>query len=123
MTNEFFAVTVAKMESAFEKGSLDEVGHLASLLEEQAEKAQKELPMKYWSTKVVARSPTRNQGATALSVYAGPKVPGRTREEAERYCDNNGLGFLHVEGEFVEEQAVTEEEIEWAKAWTFTPDN
>jgi len=123
MTNEFFAVTVAEMETAYEHQDFKEVKNLAAMIHGAAEQAQKEMPMKYWSTKVVARNPNRNQGATALNVYAGPKVPGRTREEAERYCDENGLGFLHVEGEFIEEQAVTEEEIEWAKAWTFTPDN
>lgn len=36
-----------------------------------------------------------------LLTYAGQLVPGICLEDAQRYCNENGLGYCKVVGEFV----------------------
>ena len=61
-------------------------------------------PLKIWSTSIEAIDPVTG----ALTLWCGPYVPGRTKKDAEDYCDRNGLGYCEVVGMFVE----IEEEIE-----------
>lgn len=53
--------------------------------------------MKYWSTNIIAIDPLD----VVLKNWTGPAVPGINKEDAEQYCQVNGLGYLHVIGERV----------------------
>lgn len=55
--------------------------------------------MRYWVTTVRAIDPNDKE----LKDFAGPNVPGLNREDAEKYCQKNGLGYLRIEGELIEE--------------------
>lgn len=48
--------------------------------------------IKWWSTKIEARSPVTGEMAT----FDGPSVPGRTAFEAQMYCEKNELGYCKV---------------------------
>lgn len=38
-----------------------------------------------------------------LKKWAGPEIDADSIDEAREYCDNNGLGYCDIIGEFVEE--------------------
>lgn len=31
-------------------------------------------------------------------MYRGPNVPGISFEDAQRFCEENGLGYCHIDG-------------------------
>jgi hypothetical protein len=51
--------------------------------------------MKLWSTLIKAIDPSDN----CLKTWKGPNVPGSTRQDAEYYCQVNGLGYCKVDCE------------------------
>jgi len=53
--------------------------------------------MLYWITEIHALNPEGH-----LKKWCGPAVPGISREDAERYCQENGLGYCRVVGILVE---------------------
>jgi hypothetical protein len=55
--------------------------------------------MKKFTTEIRAIDP--NDGE--LKVWQGPNIEALNWQEAEMYCQNNGLGYCKVVGEFVEE--------------------
>ena len=52
-----------------------------------------------WVTELTAINPTTGD----LCKWVGPNIVAETIEEAAQYCQENGLGYLTVIGEFVEE--------------------
>lgn len=56
--------------------------------------------MKYWTTLIIAKDPFTGQ----LKNYSTSPVPGETKQDAELYCQNNGLGFCKIVGESFGEQ-------------------
>lgn len=63
--------------------------------------------MKLYLTQIQAVDP--NDGE--LKTWAGPPIPADSYEEAVRYAQNNGLGYLVILGPI-------EEEIPWIE-WEF----
>lgn len=55
--------------------------------------------MKYWVTELKAIDPKTGE----LRTYGGPHVPGISKKDAERYCQQNGLGYLVVIGRIIAE--------------------
>ena len=55
--------------------------------------------MKLWVTTIRAIDPISNR----IENYSGPNVPGITSQDAEYYCQTNGLGYCKVEGELIAE--------------------
>lgn len=53
--------------------------------------------MKYWVTEITAKSPEDGQ----LRKYGGPNVPAETYEEAQEYCEKNGLGYCWIAGQLI----------------------
>ncbi len=51
--------------------------------------------MKRWITTIKAISPINEE----IELYGGPNIPGINIKDAEEYCENNGLGYCHIEGE------------------------
>ncbi len=51
--------------------------------------------MKVFTTNIQAISP--NDGK--LKTYSGPYIFGTTKEEAQKYCEDNGLGYCKIEAE------------------------
>jgi hypothetical protein len=52
--------------------------------------------MKQWVTEIKAIDPVNPE--RGIITYAGPEVPGNTHQEAEQYCQENGLGYCKVLG-------------------------
>ncbi len=70
-------------------------------------------PLKLWTTIIVARDPADEK----LTLWMGPNVPGRTLDEARAYCQEYGLGYCRVDGEYIceiDEKDITVEELEAA---------
>lgn len=44
-----------------------------------------------------------NNQTGELATYMGMRIPAESHEDAQRYCDENGMGYLRVIGEFIEE--------------------
>ena len=55
--------------------------------------------MKLFSTEIHAICPVTKR----LAVFSGEKIPAETAEEAHRWAQDNGKGYLHVLGLFIEE--------------------
>lgn len=55
--------------------------------------------MRMWVTEIQAIDPVDG----VLKSWCGPNVPGINQEDAERYCQQNGLGYCAVIGELVAE--------------------
>lgn len=55
--------------------------------------------MKQYVTEIRAIDPLTGD----LKRWVGPNVPGESFEDAARYCQENGLGYCEVTGEFVGE--------------------
>lgn len=53
--------------------------------------------MRMWVTLIKAIDPSNGQ----LKTWGGPNVPGINHEDAERYCQQNELGYCQVLGELV----------------------
>ena len=53
--------------------------------------------MKTWSTEVKAKSPVDG----SIKTYCGPNIEAETLEEAQEYCENNGLGYCWVIGQLI----------------------
>jgi len=60
--------------------------------------------MRIYLTEIRAIDPMDGQ----LKIWAGPEVPGTDQEDAQRFCDQNGLGYCVVVGEKKEEIHVVE---------------
>jgi hypothetical protein len=58
--------------------------------------------MKKWVTSIMAVPVTSNTDGKPI-YFAGPMVEGETIQEAQAYCEANGLGYCKVIGEFIEE--------------------
>lgn len=55
--------------------------------------------MNTYVTEIHAICPIRDE----LVVWCGPNVPGITAKDAQRYCNENGLGYCKVIGQLVSE--------------------
>ena len=55
--------------------------------------------MKTFTTKIKAINPKTGE----LFNWFGPDVQAETKEEAQKYCDENGLGYCEVHEELVME--------------------
>jgi len=55
--------------------------------------------MKKWTTEIRAIDPLTGE----LATYAGPYIDAPTFEDAERFCQANGLGYCKVIGQLVAE--------------------
>lgn len=53
--------------------------------------------MRMWVTTIRAIDPKDGQ----LKTWGGQYVPGITKEDAERYCQENELGYCEVDGELI----------------------
>lgn len=62
-------------------------------------------PTKIWTTEIWAVNHTRYfDPARGFPIkWQGPYVPGTSIEDAQRYCDTNGMGYCRVVGELIEE--------------------
>lgn len=76
--------------------------------------------MKYWVTEIKAKSPIDG----SMRAYGGPDVPGETIEEAQDYCENNGLGYCWVLGQLIMDIPCKEGTFEpdWDNATNFDED-
>ena len=54
--------------------------------------------MMRWATEILAIDPNSDRG---IVKWEGPNIEAETHEEAERYCQENGLGYCKVLGELV----------------------
>jgi len=59
------------------------------------------LLMKRWVTEIKAIDP--NAPDKGVILWFGPYVEANTLEEAEKYCQDNGLGYCKVIGKLIEE--------------------
>jgi hypothetical protein len=55
--------------------------------------------MKLYCTEILAVDPQTN----TVCLWGGPNVPGISFQDAEEYCQHNGLGYCKVVGELVSE--------------------
>lgn len=62
-------------------------------------------PTKMWTTEIWAIHP--KDVAMALLYdpikWQGPHVPGTSLEDAQRYCNEHGMGYCRVTGEWIAE--------------------
>lgn len=65
----------------------------------------REQPIKLWTTEIWAVNHARyHDPLRGFPVkWQGPHVPGRTLQDAQEYCNKNGLGYCRVYGMLVEE--------------------
>jgi len=64
--------------------------------------------MKNFSTIIYAINPLTNK----MAKFSGPYIEAETEEEAFMYCQNNGLGYCHIDGELIKEIPITDEEYD-----------
>lgn len=55
--------------------------------------------MKKWITYIKAIDPKTQE----LCLWMGPNVDGETIEDAQNFCDKNGLGYCKVDSVFIAE--------------------
>ncbi len=55
--------------------------------------------MDLYVTSIMAVDPRDGE----LKKWCGPEVPGISESDAQRYCENNGLGYCKVDGILVAE--------------------
>lgn len=69
--------------------------------------------MNIYATTVQAISPIDGE----LKKYCGPNVPGISEQDARDYCENNGLGYCHIEGLLIAEIPCKEgtHDPDWSK--------
>ena len=53
--------------------------------------------MKTFETLIKAIDPHDGE----IKTFKGNAISAKSKEEARKYCDNNGLGFLHISDEIV----------------------
>ncbi|MFZ2432493.1 MAG: hypothetical protein WAW57_15245 [Lutibacter sp.] len=63
--------------------------------------------MNLYVTKIIAIDPQTK----ILTEYCGPFIPGISFEDAENYCQTNGLGYCEVVGKLIETQSFDGETI------------
>lgn len=64
--------------------------------------------MKLWVTEIKAVKPSTGE----LINFCGPEVPGINLQDAQNYCENNGLGYCKVIGELIAEIPCKEDSCE-----------
>ncbi len=57
-------------------------------------------PSKMWTTEIWA---VKAGELRRVQKWQGPTVPGTSLEDAQRYCNENGLGYARVTGEWIAE--------------------
>lgn len=74
--------------------------------------------MKYWITSIKAICPIRNE----LITFSGPNIKAPTAGLAHDYCQNNGLGYCHIDGELISEIPCKPNSYEpdWSKEVDYT---
>lgn len=55
--------------------------------------------MKTWTTKIFAKCAVTGE----MTEFCGQNIEAPTRQLAHEYCQNNGLGYLHISDELVME--------------------
>lgn len=65
--------------------------------------------MKTWSTLIYAKSPLNGE----LLEYFGPNIEANTYEEAQEYCEQNGLGYCWIRGQLRAEIPETDLKPDW----------
>ena len=55
--------------------------------------------MKTWVTEIIALNPLTGN----TCIWEGPNIEAETLEEAEEYCQLNGLGYCKVIGQLIDE--------------------
>lgn len=65
--------------------------------------------MKTWSTLIIAKSPIDG----SILEYFGPNIQANTYEEAQEYCEHNGLGYLWIKGQLISEIPETDLKPDW----------
>jgi len=77
--------------------------------------------MNQYVTSITAVDPKDGQ----LKEWGGPNVPGITQADAERYCQQNGLGYCRIDGILVAEIPCREGtyEPDWNKMVDFENTN
>ena len=63
--------------------------------------------MIFWLTEIIAENPKTRE----VCKWAGPRVPGIDKQDAQNFCDKNGLGYCRVIGKFIEEEKQDESEF------------
>lgn len=53
--------------------------------------------MKLYTTEIIAIDPLTG----LLTKWCGPRIPSLSFEDAENYCQENGLGYCKITGEFI----------------------
>lgn len=66
--------------------------------------------MRIWCTTIYAKCAVTGQ----LKTFCGPNIEAPSAKLAHEYCQNNGLGYCHIEGELQSETP--------CKPHTFDPD-
>jgi hypothetical protein len=61
---------------------------------------------KLWVTSIEAKCVKTGE----MHKFMGPYVPGFSFEDAEKYCQANGLGYCRVVGEFIKETPFIDKE-------------
>ncbi len=69
--------------------------------------------MKLYTTEIKAIRPSDSE----LITYRGPHVPGISFEDAQSYCEKNGLGYCKVDGILIAEIPCKKDSFEpdWTK--------
>lgn len=69
--------------------------------------------MKYFTTKIRAIDPIDK----TIKTYCGPNIPAISFQDAEKYCQLNGLGYCEVDGILVAEIPTKEDGVtaDWGK--------
>jgi hypothetical protein len=71
--------------------------------------------MKIWTTLVYAKCAETNEYRT----FCGQNIEAPTKKLAHEYCQNNGLGYLHISDELIMEipcKSKTDYSPDWDKA-------
>ncbi|GAA4778961.1 hypothetical protein GCM10023231_02010 [Olivibacter ginsenosidimutans] len=55
--------------------------------------------MKKWVTEIIAMDPDTNE----LKKWLGPYITAPTWQDAEIYCQENGLGYCKISGQLISE--------------------
>lgn len=77
--------------------------------------------MKYWDTYIIAIDPWDGE----QKKFSGPIVPGLTRGDALKYCQNNGLGYLYIDkndGPVIKEISTKKDDLtpDWTKQFDYS---
>lgn len=53
-----------------------------------------------WVTEIIAEDPLDKK----VKRWVGPNVPGISQDDAQKFCNENGLGFCKVIGKLVKQE-------------------